>query len=125
MYLYKNGVGVKMGLLGQKDEHTFILRNVSVLDSGNYSCVYSLTKHLPGNVRTPGHKSIQVQVTDEYTFILKNVSVLDSGRYSCVYSLNKHLPHNVRSSGYNSIQVKVTVSKMEIISPAVFLSSSH
>ncbi|KAI4883579.1 hypothetical protein NFI96_009972 [Prochilodus magdalenae] len=66
-----------MGLLGQKDEHTFILRNVSVLDSGNYSCVYSLTKHLPDNVRTPGHKSIQVQVTG---ILLVKSAVIRSGR---------------------------------------------
>ncbi|KAI4901528.1 hypothetical protein NFI96_009954 [Prochilodus magdalenae] len=47
MYLCKNGVGVKMELLEQKDEHTFIFKNVSEQDSGNYSCVYSLNKYTP------------------------------------------------------------------------------
>ena len=71
MYLFKNGVGVMMELLGErngdKDEHIFILRNVSVLDSGNYSCVYSLKKHPLKNMNAsaikPGQKSIQVKVT--------------------------------------------------------------
>ena len=63
MYLCRNGAGVMMELLKDKDEHTFILRNVSLLDSGNYSCVYSLNKHPPNYVRTSGHDSIQVYVT--------------------------------------------------------------
>ncbi|KAI4876471.1 hypothetical protein NFI96_017398 [Prochilodus magdalenae] len=66
MYLCKNGVGVKMGPLEQRDEHTFILRNVSKQDSGNYSCVYSRNKYALKKVRAPAQKSIQVQVTELY-----------------------------------------------------------
>ncbi|KAI4881894.1 hypothetical protein NFI96_031521 [Prochilodus magdalenae] len=64
MYLCKNGAGVWMELLEQSDEHTFILRNVSVWDSGNYSCVYSLNKYPLNKVSTSGHKTIQVKVTE-------------------------------------------------------------
>ncbi|KAL6478701.1 hypothetical protein MHYP_G00121340 [Metynnis hypsauchen] len=64
MYLCKNGVGVQMGLLVNEKENKFILRNVSVLDSGNYSCVYSLTKYPLRNLRASEQKSIQVQVTE-------------------------------------------------------------
>ncbi|KAL7878414.1 hypothetical protein AOLI_G00093880 [Acnodon oligacanthus] len=62
MYLCKNGVGVMMEPPRSKDEHIFTLRNVSVLDSGNYSCVYSLKKYLPKIVRASGQRSIQLQV---------------------------------------------------------------
>ncbi|KAI4884895.1 hypothetical protein NFI96_008920 [Prochilodus magdalenae] len=64
MYLCKNGVGVMMELLGKRDEHTFILKNVSVQDSGSYSCVYSPNKYSLNKVRASGHKTIQVQVTE-------------------------------------------------------------
>ncbi|KAI4903791.1 hypothetical protein NFI96_028861 [Prochilodus magdalenae] len=64
MYLCKNGVGVMTELLEQRDEHVFILRNVSVQDSGNYSCVYSVNKYSLNNVRASGQKTIQVQVTE-------------------------------------------------------------
>ncbi|KAL7878410.1 hypothetical protein AOLI_G00093840 [Acnodon oligacanthus] len=67
MYLCKNGVGVQMGLLVNEREWTFILRNVSVLDSGNYSCVYSLAKYPLRNLRASEQKSIQVQVTVNLT----------------------------------------------------------
>ncbi|XP_036441317.1 uncharacterized protein LOC118818221 isoform X2 [Colossoma macropomum] len=67
MYLFKNGVAVRMELFAQKDEHTFILRNVSVLDSGNYSCVYSWNKfplkNMSASALKLGQKSIHVQVT--------------------------------------------------------------
>ncbi|XP_036441616.1 uncharacterized protein LOC118818463 isoform X2 [Colossoma macropomum] len=67
MYLCKNGVGLMMEPLGKKDEHVFILRNVSVLDSGKYSCVYSIDKYPLNDVSTSGqksgHKSIHVQDT--------------------------------------------------------------
>ncbi|KAI4902627.1 hypothetical protein NFI96_008878 [Prochilodus magdalenae] len=64
MYLCKNGVGVTMEPLGKRNEHTFILRNISVQDSGNYSCVYSLNKYSLNNVRASGQKTVQVQVTE-------------------------------------------------------------
>ncbi|KAI4899690.1 hypothetical protein NFI96_025337 [Prochilodus magdalenae] len=65
MYLCKNGVGVMMKPLEQRDEHTFILRNVSVQDSGNYSCVYSPNKYILNNVRASGQKTVHIQVTDD------------------------------------------------------------
>ncbi|XP_049335962.1 uncharacterized protein LOC111193427 isoform X6 [Astyanax mexicanus] len=63
MYLCKNGVGVKMGPTGQKGECDFILKTVSELDSGNYSCVYSSKKYPVANVSASGQKTIHVKVT--------------------------------------------------------------
>ncbi|KAI4888516.1 hypothetical protein NFI96_025440 [Prochilodus magdalenae] len=74
MYLCKNGVGVRMGPLEQSDEHTFILRNISEQDSGNYSCVYSPKKYTSNDVRASGQKTIQVQVTDASENPQKNLS---------------------------------------------------
>ncbi|KAL7878417.1 hypothetical protein AOLI_G00093910 [Acnodon oligacanthus] len=68
LYLLKNGAGVIMELLRERHEHIFTVINVSVLDSGNYSCVFSLTKYplknLNASALKPGQKTIQVQVTD-------------------------------------------------------------
>ena len=74
MYLCKNAVGIRIKALGNENQHIFILRNVSVLDSGNYSCVYSLKKHPLKNMNAsaikPGQKSIQVKVTGKrYNFL--------------------------------------------------------
>ncbi|KAI4902970.1 hypothetical protein NFI96_028028 [Prochilodus magdalenae] len=63
MYLCKDGVGVMMEPLVNKDEYTFTLRRVTVMDSGNYSCVYSIKKHLARNVTASGKNSVYVQVT--------------------------------------------------------------
>ncbi|XP_060733403.1 immunoglobulin superfamily member 1-like isoform X2 [Tachysurus vachellii] len=65
MYLCKNGVGKKLQLLDNKDEHTFILSNISLQDSGRYSCVYSFTRYYAKNVRGSGENSIHVQVNDD------------------------------------------------------------
>ncbi|KAL6478706.1 hypothetical protein MHYP_G00121390 [Metynnis hypsauchen] len=62
MYLCKDGVGVMMEPLGKKDDHVFTLRNFSVLDSANYSCVYSLNKYPPKEVNASGKNSVYVQV---------------------------------------------------------------
>ncbi|KAL7878416.1 hypothetical protein AOLI_G00093900 [Acnodon oligacanthus] len=68
LYLLKNGAGVIMELLRERHEHIFTVINVSVLDSGNYSCVFSLTKYplknLNASALKPGQKTIQVQVID-------------------------------------------------------------
>ncbi|XP_049335942.1 uncharacterized protein LOC111193399 isoform X1 [Astyanax mexicanus] len=64
MFLCRNGVGVMMRLLGRKGEYTFIIKNVSELDSGNYSCVYSLNRYNLEEVKSSGLNSIHVQVTD-------------------------------------------------------------
>ncbi|XP_053478586.1 immunoglobulin superfamily member 1-like [Ictalurus furcatus] len=65
MYLCKNGVGERLELLGNKDDHTFTLKNISLLDSGTYSCVYSFTKYLTKNVTGSGMNSIRVRVTGD------------------------------------------------------------
>ncbi|XP_053478587.1 immunoglobulin superfamily member 1-like [Ictalurus furcatus] len=65
MYLCKNGVGERLELLGNKNEHTFTLRNISLLDSGTYSCVYSFIRYLTKNVTGSGMNSIHVQVTGD------------------------------------------------------------
>ncbi|XP_036441371.1 uncharacterized protein LOC118818262 [Colossoma macropomum] len=77
MYLCKNSVGVRLKVLGHSDEHIFILRNVSVLDSGNYTCVYSLNKYVPDDVTASGYNTIHVQVTGVQ---LVKSAVLRSGR---------------------------------------------
>ncbi|KAL6478707.1 hypothetical protein MHYP_G00121400 [Metynnis hypsauchen] len=68
IYLLKNGAGVMMEPLRERHEHNFTVKKVSVLDSGNYSCVFSVTKYpvknLNASVLKPGQKTIQVQVTD-------------------------------------------------------------
>ncbi|XP_066540398.1 immunoglobulin superfamily member 1-like [Hoplias malabaricus] len=70
MYLCKNDVGIKMELVEMREYHIFILRNVSMRDSGNYSCVYSLKKLLPRKITASGQRSIYVQVTDHQQDIL-------------------------------------------------------
>ncbi|KAG9275852.1 hypothetical protein AMEX_G8088 [Astyanax mexicanus] len=63
-YLCKNGVGVQMGPIGKKGDYDFIIKNVSELDSGSYSCVYSSKKSPASNVSASGQKIIYVQVTE-------------------------------------------------------------
>ncbi|KAL7878413.1 hypothetical protein AOLI_G00093870 [Acnodon oligacanthus] len=77
IYLCKNGVGIMMEPLHNRYQYTFILRNASVLDSGNYSCVSSFCKHPPKDVAASEHNSIQVQVTG---IQLIKSAVLRSGR---------------------------------------------
>ncbi|KAG9275855.1 immunoglobulin superfamily member 1-like isoform X3, partial [Astyanax mexicanus] len=69
MFLCRNGVGVMMRLLGRKGEYTFLIKNVSELDSGNYSCVYSLNRYNLEEVKSSGLNSIHVQVTDSQWWI--------------------------------------------------------
>ncbi|XP_047678544.1 basement membrane-specific heparan sulfate proteoglycan core protein-like [Tachysurus fulvidraco] len=61
MYLCKNGDGLRMKLLRDKNEHIFILNKVSEEDSGIYSCVYSLQKHNQDLCNTT-HNQIQVHI---------------------------------------------------------------
>ncbi|XP_076148783.1 uncharacterized protein LOC143132844 [Alosa pseudoharengus] len=64
VYLCKNGIGVSMEV-AQAEEAIFTLRKVRREDSGNYSCVYSIKKHLPGNVTlTSFNNSVIIQVTE-------------------------------------------------------------
>ncbi|XP_036441330.1 uncharacterized protein LOC118818232 isoform X2 [Colossoma macropomum] len=95
MYLCKNGVGVRMELLVNEKEHGFILRNVSVLDSGNYSCVYSLNKYPLRNLRALEQNSIQVQVTGNFSKNEQN---------SVQFQFNQ----NMSKDGQNSVEVQST-----------------
>ncbi|KAI4883578.1 hypothetical protein NFI96_009970, partial [Prochilodus magdalenae] len=95
MYLCKNGVGLRMEPLEQRDEYTFILRNVSVQDSGNYSCVYSVNKYTRYNVSTSGHKTIQVKVTEDASL-----------------SVTEHPQKNLSTSEQNSDPVQLNVNRI-------------
>ncbi|XP_049335957.1 uncharacterized protein LOC111193391 [Astyanax mexicanus] len=64
MYLCRNGVGVMMEPQGKNREYTFNMRRVSVEDSGNYSCVYSIERHPLEIVKSSGGRTIHVQITD-------------------------------------------------------------
>lgn len=61
VYLYKNGIGIFMDV-AERDEVIFTLRQVRSEDSGNYSCVYSLKKYLPGNLTVTNVSSVVIQV---------------------------------------------------------------
>ncbi|KAM9481695.1 uncharacterized protein Hap1MRO34_009409 [Clarias gariepinus] len=64
VYLCKNGVGERLDVLENKEEFIFTMRNISLRDSGNYSCMYSFTKYHPRKVTGYGNNSIHVQVTE-------------------------------------------------------------
>ncbi|KAG9275854.1 hypothetical protein AMEX_G8090 [Astyanax mexicanus] len=64
MYLCRNGVGVMMEPQGKNREYTFNMRRVSVEDSGNYSCVYSINLHNLEDVKSSGGRTIHVRITD-------------------------------------------------------------
>ncbi|XP_066541602.1 uncharacterized protein [Hoplias malabaricus] len=92
MYLCKNGAGVRIEQLQNKEDFMFVLGNVSVLDSGNYSCVYSEKKIYAKNVTASGQRSIYVQVIGDESkpsmekvlialFILLLVGILLLGIY--------------------------------------------
>ncbi|XP_062381267.1 uncharacterized protein LOC134069325 [Sardina pilchardus] len=63
VYLCKDGIGVSVAA-AQTEEASFKLRQVSKEDSGNYSCVYSLKKHVTSSVTSTSFKnSVIIQVT--------------------------------------------------------------
>ncbi|KAM9481585.1 uncharacterized protein Hap1MRO34_009306 isoform 1-T1 [Clarias gariepinus] len=64
VYLCKNGVGERLEFLRNKDNHTFTVRNISLRDSGTYSCVYSFKKYPTKDVQGNWNNSIHVQVTE-------------------------------------------------------------
>lgn len=59
-YLCKNRAGLRVEVPGN---HTFTLRDVLVLDSGKYSCVYSLKEHPLNSACINAKNSIQLQIT--------------------------------------------------------------
>ncbi|XP_049336454.1 uncharacterized protein LOC103027644 [Astyanax mexicanus] len=62
LYLCKDGALLQMERLRNAVDHTFILRNISDLDSGNYSCVFSFHKLRPKSLNTTGLNSIHISV---------------------------------------------------------------
>lgn len=62
IYLCKDGTGVRMRPLGGFEGQTFNLHNVTELNSGNYSCVYSNTKVEVKKVRGTGITSVYIQI---------------------------------------------------------------
>ncbi|XP_041929835.1 uncharacterized protein LOC121694010 isoform X1 [Alosa sapidissima] len=64
VYLCKNGIGVNMDVARSDGIAIFTLGQVRREDSGNYSCVYSIKKHHPGNVTSTNERSVIIQVTE-------------------------------------------------------------
>ena len=85
MYLCKNGVGVRMERLDNQLDHVFLLSNVSVLDSGTYTCVYSLNKQSLRNVSPRGNSSVHVQVTGKQDHPM--LSFIRTSNYDAMNSL--------------------------------------
>lgn len=75
MYLCKNGAGIRIELLENRKDYTFILKNISVQDSGNYSCAYSFKKNIVHNVKESGMNSIHVQVTGKTLYIYIHICI--------------------------------------------------
>ncbi|KAI4901535.1 hypothetical protein NFI96_033138, partial [Prochilodus magdalenae] len=76
---------------------TFLLTNVKLEDSGNYSCVYSTSNHSLSEVNKTGENIVHIQV---------HVTVEDSGLYTCSYTVEEHAScGNV--TGNNSIPLEV------------------
>ncbi|XP_028821044.1 uncharacterized protein LOC114772174 [Denticeps clupeoides] len=65
MYLCKNGFGIRMEMLTNLMDTTFPIKNVKIGDTGNYTCVYSKTKHIAKNVTGTGLNSIFITVADK------------------------------------------------------------
>lgn len=62
VFLCKNGVGDRMEKLSRDGEAIFSLTNVTLQDSGNYSCVYSNGKLKYSEVNSTGEGSIFIQI---------------------------------------------------------------
>lgn len=67
MYLCKNGVGIGISMVS-KEAVIFELPNVHKNDSGNYSCVYSKTKHSVNEVTTTVNNCVIIQVKGTVTY---------------------------------------------------------
>ncbi|CAB1339484.1 unnamed protein product, partial [Coregonus sp. 'balchen'] len=71
VYLYKNGVGMKMKVLEKGEDDTiFTMKDVTKEDSGNYSCVYTRDKLLPDQVKSTGENLVVIQVYGEEATLL-------------------------------------------------------
>lgn len=64
VYLCKNGVGQRMERLSRDNEAIFSLTNVTVQDSGKYSCVYTSYKIKYNEVNSTGIDFIFIQISD-------------------------------------------------------------
>ncbi|KAL2077410.1 hypothetical protein ACEWY4_026914 [Coilia grayii] len=62
MYLLKDGRWVSLKPFKKNADLLFSISNVTVRDSGNYSCVYSKDKHAPQEGIRPGHNVIPILV---------------------------------------------------------------
>ncbi|XP_062380717.1 uncharacterized protein LOC134068919 [Sardina pilchardus] len=63
VYLCKNGVGVEV-MESKLVDTSFTVEKVTKEHSGNYSCVFSRTKHHLSHVKGEGHNTISVKVID-------------------------------------------------------------
>ncbi|XP_076148963.1 uncharacterized protein LOC143133051 [Alosa pseudoharengus] len=63
VYLCKNGVGIAM-MESKTVDTSFTVGNITKEHSGNYSCVFSRTKHHLGDVKGEGHNTISIKVID-------------------------------------------------------------
>ncbi|XP_048825456.1 uncharacterized protein LOC125704153 [Brienomyrus brachyistius] len=75
IYLCKNGIGVRRQLENKYFETKIILKNVAKNDTGNYSCVFSVSEYEPSEVRRKGDNSVFFQVIGD--FIPANIAVRD------------------------------------------------
>ncbi|XP_066541601.1 uncharacterized protein [Hoplias malabaricus] len=101
MYLCKNGAGVRIEQLQNKEDFMFVLGNVSVLDSGNYSCVYSEKKIYAKNVTASGQRSIYVQVI-ENSLITKSTASPASTKSQKNMTTSENVSGYVQSTGDES-----------------------
>ncbi|XP_062380224.1 uncharacterized protein LOC134068557 [Sardina pilchardus] len=77
VYLCKNGVGIAV-LESKNMDASFTVGNITKEHSGNYSCMFSRTKHHPCAVRGHGENFISIRVTDIHPAIIAAKS-MESG----------------------------------------------
>lgn len=65
LYLCKNGVGISMKPIEDKDDYIFTLHQVTLNHSGNYSCMYTTHKYVPNEVKHAGENHIFLQVNSK------------------------------------------------------------
>lgn len=82
VYLLKDGQGFRKSKQEQAlDDALFIISNLHLDHSGNYSCLYSTTNYSLSDVEGKGQNEVEILVIGEYLFILFNPTC------SCFYSL--------------------------------------
>ncbi|XP_048825455.1 uncharacterized protein LOC125704152 isoform X2 [Brienomyrus brachyistius] len=75
IYLCKNGIGVRRRSENKYFETKIILKNVAKDDTGNYSCVFSVSEYELREVRRKGDNSVFFRVIGD--FIPANIAVRD------------------------------------------------